>query len=264
MRGTFHRRALPPLLLLAVLAMGPPASATGVRCDYAAPVLTVNISVPATIFVTAGDEIKVRTSTKVFDCGSATTGNTSDVEVGGSSAADTFQIDQNGPGGSFPHMKQWDIDLGMGSDVVRVLGRPVLDRVYVNKAVIGSNTFDTIDTNGDGNPNIDLINIQRVEIRSFGGNDQIGVSGSGYQASGLIDLFPARLPLILKSGPGNDNLTGGIKNDTAVAGAGNDDLKGGKGADTLKGQGGADHMNGGPGNDTCLGGPGQDTAVQCE
>jgi Ca2+-binding RTX toxin-like protein len=120
-----------------------------------------------------------------------------------------------------------------------------------------------VDTNGQGNPNIEVINVQRVEIRSFGSNDQSGVSGSGFQATGF-QFFPARLPLILKAGPGNDELTGGIKNDTEMAGPGNDELKGGKGPDTLKGQGGSDRLNGNAGSDTCNGGPGADTLIACE
>lgn len=249
--------------LLGSVATGPPAIATGVRCEHAVPVLNVDISVPATIFVAAGDEIKVRTNAKVFDCGTATTGNTSDILVAGSSGADTFQVDQDGPGGSFPHSTLWDIDLKMGDDIARVLGRPVVDRVSVHKVVAGPNILDMIDTNAQGNPNIEVINVQRVEIRSFGGSDRIGVVRSDVQAAGF-QLFPARLPLILKSGPGNDDLVGGIRNDTETAGPGNDDLKGGKGPDILRGQGGSDHMNGGLGSDTCLGGPGSDTAVQCE
>jgi hypothetical protein len=101
-----YRLVLIPVAVVASLIMGPSAIATGVRCEHSAPVLNVSISVPATIFVAAGDEIKVRTSTKVFDCGASTTGNTSDVLVDATSAADIFQIDQNGPGGNFPHMKQ--------------------------------------------------------------------------------------------------------------------------------------------------------------
>jgi Ca2+-binding RTX toxin-like protein len=263
------RAAVP--LVVGMFMGGAPASATTAPCAQTGAKVDVTIDEPvhsAMLFVDTGEELKLRVDSGIsiitHDCGAATTANTNNVNVDGSVGQDIFEINQSGPGGSFPHTKFWDVTLGAGSDTVRVLGRPVVDRIYVNKLVSGGNTFDVIDTNGDGNPNIDLFNVQRVEIRSFGGNDQIGVSGSGYQTLGTFQLFPARLPLILKAGSGNDDLTGGIKNDVEAAGAGNDDLKGGQGSDLLKGQGGSDHMNGGPGSDTCLGGPGNDTAVQCE
>jgi Ca2+-binding RTX toxin-like protein len=96
--------------------------------------------------------------------------------------------------------------------------------------------------------------VERVELRSFGGNDRIGVSGSGYAVAGP-HLESARLPLILKGGPGHDELTGGIRNDREVGGTGNDDLSGGPGNDLL---------SGGPGTDTCRGGAGADTRLSCE
>jgi Ca2+-binding RTX toxin-like protein len=254
-----------------VLLTGPPASAT-FTCFYDSNNDTVFVSFdvvnPATVtlFVDTGGEIKLRENGTTFDCQDATTANTVQVIVDGTDGNEIFQIDQGGPGGPFPHTKYWGVDMMGGDDVVRVLGTSGVDRVYVNKLVnnVGQ-TFDVIDTNGDGNPNIDLRSVKRVEIRSYGGNDRIGVSGySAIGPLGGFQLFPSRLPLTLKAGGGSDQLTGGIKNDTAIGGGGNDDLSGGNGNDLLKGGSGNDDLDGDAGTDTCIGGPGADSLTQCE
>jgi Ca2+-binding RTX toxin-like protein len=142
----------------------------------------------------------------------------------------------------------------------------VVDRVYVQKLDAGTQIVDAIDLDGDGNPNVELDAVERVGIRSFGGNDRIGVSGgtgSGIGPLGFV-AFPSRLPLILKASGGSDRAKGGNKADTAVGSRGHDDLSGGNGNDLLKGGPGNDDLDGDAGTDTCLGGPGTDTAVQCE
>jgi Ca2+-binding RTX toxin-like protein len=267
------------LILIATLAslaltipLGPPVKATFAPCDYDGVSRVTVIVDPAvttaTIYVATGDEIKLKTDATVHDCGTATTANTSQILVNGSPANDTFQIDQDGPGGNFPHnTKLWGINLGGGNDLVRVLGRPGVDRVYVNKLVNNNGSFDVLDTNGDGNPNVDLQGVERVSLRSFGGNDHIGAGGSGYAGPSVLGNFqlnPARLPLILEAGTGSDELRGGTKNDKGIGGGGNDDAKGGAGNDLLKGGAGNDHLDGDAGTDTCKGGPGSDTSVQCE
>ena len=62
------------------------------------------------------------------------------------------------------------------------------------------------------------------------------------------------LPLVLRGGNGDDELTGGDGGDHLVAGSGSDILKGGKGNDDLYGQdgvGGNDSLYGGGGTDDC-------------
>lgn len=245
------------LAVLFATSLPTPANAT-IGCGYNPTNRTVflffleDVDV-ATIYVGANEQIRARFDATPHNC-NATTSEALHFNIGGSNGADVFQIDQDGPGESFPHSRDWSIDLAGGPDVVRILGRPAGDRVYVNKLVEGSSSFDVIDTNGDGQPNIDLFGVERVELRSFGGNDRIGVSGSGYAVAGP-HLESARLPLILKGGPGHDELTGGIRNDREVGGTGNDDLSGGPGNDLL---------SGGPGTDTCRGGAGADTRLSCE
>jgi Ca2+-binding RTX toxin-like protein len=274
MRPALRRFVLSAAALVLIPALESPVGATFAPCDYDGVNRVTVIIDPAvtkaTIYVDTGDEIKLKTDATVHDCGAATTGNTSQILVNGSPANDIFQIDQDGPGGNFPHNgKLWGINLGTGSDndLVRILGRPGVDRVYVNKLVNNTGSHDVIDTNGDGNPNIDLLGVERVSLTSFGGNDHLGVGGSGYAgpaALGSFQLKPARLPLILQSGPGSDELRGGTKNDKLIGGGGHDDAKGGAGNDLLKGGSGNDDLDGDAGTDTCKGGPGSDTTVQCE
>jgi Ca2+-binding RTX toxin-like protein len=256
--------ALVPLLLFI-----PPAGAT-FTCFYDSGNNTVQVDfdvinpVTVTLFVDTGGEIKLKENGTTFDCGSATTANTVQVIVTGTAANEAFQIDQGGPGGPFPHTKYWGVDMMGGDDVVRVLGTSGVDRVYVKKLVDMGQTFDVIDTNGDGNPNVDLESVKKVEIRSYGGNDRIGVSGYSEVGPLGFQLYPARLPLTLKAGGGSDQLTGGTKADTAIGGGGNDDLSGGGNNDLLKGGTGNDDLDGDAGTDTCIGGPGADTLTQCE
>lgn len=65
----------------------------------------------------------------------------------------------------------------------------------------------------------------------------------------------------LRSGNGNDSLTGNGAANTIEAGVGSDTVNGGLGADVLWGEGGDDRLNGGDGNDTLIGGLGRDTLV---
>ena len=271
------RLALRRLVLIAsvllILALDSGAGATFAPCNYDGvnriDVTFQTLSTKGRLFVATSDQIKLQIGATVHDCGAATTANTNFIIVAGTPGNDILLIDQDGPGGSFPHdTKLWGIDLGTGNDLVSVLGRPAVDRVYVNLLVQNDGTkADVIDTNGDGNPNVDLAGVERVLLRSFGGNDHIGASGSGYAGPSVLGSFqlkPARLPLTLQSGPGADELRGGKKNDRAVGGGGNDDAKGGAGNDLLKGGSGNDHLDGDAGTDTCKGGPGSDTTVQCE
>ena len=62
----------------------------------------------------------------------------------------------------------------------------------------------------------------------------------------------------IKSGSGNDNLTGNSRANLLDSGIGNDKLFGGTGNDTLLGGAGNDTLQGGSGNDILTAGPGQD------
>lgn len=74
----------------------------------------------------------------------------------------------------------------------------------------------------------------------------------------------------ISGGPGNDWLRSGLATDVAVGGSGNDllvgndasdSLYGGRGDDKIYGSGGNDLLDGGRGQDRLYGGPGRDTAT---
>ena len=65
----------------------------------------------------------------------------------------------------------------------------------------------------------------------------------------------------IKSGKGDDTISGLAGNDTAYGGAGNDVIYGGEGNDKLYGEAGDDTLYGGAGNDTLTGGAGADLFV---
>ncbi|TNC62135.1 calcium-binding protein [Rubellimicrobium roseum] len=91
----------------------------------------------------------------------------------------------------------------------------------------------------------------RIFGRGTGGNDSLGVDGSGYLAGGGgNDVL---------TGNGRSNvLNGGSGNDRLRAEGGSDALSGGDGRDVLLGQSGHDSLRGGNGDDTLDGGSGAD------
>ena len=269
--GPVQRFSSRALALSAVFTVGvgmltTPASATFV-CKNLSGVVNVHMQAAfdkATMYLNANDALKLNVDGVIHDCGKMANDFFS-VQVNPSSGADNFGIDISRTGAFFPHNVGFDVDLGQGSDTIRVLGDAGTDRIYANTLNSGGNSFQVIDTNGDGNPNVDLTGVNRINLMSFGGNDHLGVSGSGYpQVLGPFTLSPVKLPMVMNAAGGKDELRGGTKGDTALGGGGNDNAKGGSGGDLLKGGSGDDRLDGDAGTDTCKGGPGSDTTVQCE
>lgn len=179
------------------------------------------------------------------------------------------------------------LDLGAGSDKLRIKGSYVADRfrfgsngetLHVNLNAGEADHVDHDLTLGgvDGS----------VDVRDLGGWDVI--RGDGGRRTGS-SRFPMRL--VVKSGDGDDLLIGGTagdflsgerRNDAIRGGGGADTIRGGDGPDRLFGQRGpddifgnlgADRLEGGPGGDSldggggddrCIGGPGADQRVMCE
>lgn len=81
------------------------------------------------------------------------------------------------------------------------------------------------------------------------------------------DRFTAfRTGLVVRSGGGNDTLTGssgGLSVDTLDGGSGRDDIDAGVGNDRITGGSGRDHLRGGPGNDRISARDGQSDNVNC-
>jgi Ca2+-binding RTX toxin-like protein len=264
----FYSRAVvfSAVLAVAVGLLATPASATFV-CKNLSGVVNVHMQPAfdkATMYLNASEALKLNVDGVIHDCGK-TASQSFSVQVNPSTGADNFGIDISRTGAFYPHDVFFDVNLGDGNDTMRVLGDSGSDRIYANTLTQGPNSFQVIDTNGDGNPNVDLTGVNRINLTSFGGNDHLGVSGSGYsQVLGPFTLTPVKLPLVMNAAGGKDELRGGTKGDTALGGGGNDDAKGGSGGDLLKGGSGDDRLDGDAGTDTCKGGPGSDTTVQCE
>jgi Ca2+-binding RTX toxin-like protein len=101
--------------------------------------------------------------------------------------------------------------------------------------------------------------VSSFEVNAGGGDDTVTVSRT------------VPIPVTLRGGPGNDNLSGGggadkliggYGNDRLVGRAGDDSLFGGAGDDTLIGCSGNDILRGGPGTDVLLGGSGSNDELQ--
>lgn len=269
--GPVQRFSIRTFVLSAVLTVGvgmltTPASATFV-CKNLSGIVNVHMQPAfdkATMYLNANDVLKLNVDGVIHDCGK-TANDFFGVQVNPSAEADNFGIDLARTGAFYPHNVRFNVNLGAGSDTIRVLGDSGSDRIYANTLTQGPNSFQVIDTNGDGDPNVDLTGVNRINLTSFGGNDHLGVSGSGYSlVLGPFTLSPVKLPMVMNAAGGKDDLRGGAKGDTALGGGGNDNAKGGSGGDLLKGGSGEDHLDGDAGTDTCKGGPGSDTTVQCE
>ncbi|MGH2686919.1 MAG: hypothetical protein ACRDJP_15760 [Actinomycetota bacterium] len=190
------------------------------------------------------------------DCDGATNDNISIVSVEGTDANQTFLVDNSGPGGPFRREINWGVDLGAGIDAFQFRGTPQADLIYFGTWQQGNTIVDVVDTDGDGQPNMDINQVESMTRLPSGGNDRVSGSFRGTnRGTEGTSMGPARLPLTLKGGPGKDKLTGGLEDDTLVGGSKNDTLKGGKGKDLLKGGGG---------DDRCAGGPGKDRERGCE
>jgi Ca2+-binding RTX toxin-like protein len=260
------RLGLVAVLAASVTLLATPASGTFV-CKNLSGEVQVHMQAAfdkVRLFLDSSNDLMLDVDGTNHDCGK--TGDTTflGVRVNGSSGADDVAIDIRPAGTQWPHNTYHAIQLGAGNDVLRVLGGTGADRVYANTLTSGGNAFQVVDTNGDGQPNVDLFSVNRIVINGQGGADQLGVRGSGYVGTQGFTLSASKLPLTLNGGGGNDDLSGGNKADVGNGGGGNDDLSGGKEDDILRGQEGDDDLDGDGGTDTCIGGPGSDTTTQCE
>ena len=246
------RRALPILITAAIgsapVSAGPPED----RCERSGEILYVLLAPGGgEILVGDGGVIVVRVNGAEQNCEGANGQNVSFIVVNGTDGDDGFLLDQSGPGGPLPHDILWNVDLRLGSDRFLLRGPPGKDHVDIGTMPEDDSTVDVLDTDGNGHPNVDLRRVEVMEHLPNGGSDRVvGThAGSAGRTAGGGEMGSARLPLVLKGGPGTDTLIGGLANDTLVGGTKADTLKGGKARDLLKGGSGDDRCSGGPGKD---------------
>lgn len=131
------------------------------------------------------------------------------------------------------------------------------------------NDLDNLLSGGNGNDTLEggagndtLLGGSGLDTAVFSGGTAVTVTLSSVQAQntghGMDTLQSIEN---LRSGSGNDSLTGSSAANTVEAGGGNDTVSGGLGADVLWGEGGDDRLTGGDGNDTLIGGIGRDTMI---
>ncbi|HXF36793.1 MAG TPA: calcium-binding protein [Actinomycetota bacterium] len=224
------------LIGLQAIAGAVPAGAAA-TCSYDAGTQTVTVTVTsgrATLLVAIDGTIKWDddgTGAGAEQCGSANTGNTTDVVVNGDAQGETFVLN-NRFGLPFPSSISWDIGLagGVGDDL-RIIGSESDDD---NIAVTGS----TLSMNGATGS---LAGIENFILIGDVGNDTLDASG-----------LPVSMRAVLEGGAGADTLKGGARRDKLDGGDGSDTLEGGKGKDQLAPgvDGSDDTVTGGEGSDT--------------
>lgn len=202
------------------------------QCDFATGTVTLGLEA-GDIAVMARNSAGLVTINGI-QCGDATVSNTRQIVVEESSAgAQTLVLDfltgqfangrSGGPG--------WDIDLGGGTDNLRVRGTAGADRYMAGANGLATNT--------DANIDVAYAGIESLVISLGPGNDSFsgagGTTATGTALTSSISVF---------GGAGNDTLRGGAGADTLSGGEGNDIFSSGTDPD------GADTFNGGVGTDT--------------
>ncbi len=105
-------------------------------------------------------------------------------------------------------------------------------------------------------------NLNTLWTRPFTRDTPIDLDGfnlrSGFTENDVIDLSARSDGTVIRSGRGNDTVTGTGFNDVVVAGTGNDRAFGAGGSDRMSGDDGNDRLSGDLGRDQLNGGAGQD------
>jgi len=244
-------------LVLASLFLGPPAHAA-VTCSYSSGSQTVDVELSAdldwvfirvepggTAIQTAAAETSGFPGT-FSNCGSATVGNTTLIDVDDTSSAGRVTV-EIWDGADFGSV-DFDINFGDGDfDILNLEGSSEPDEYRLGGAGVAN--FNASD--GDA----DITGLTGVEfIQVFGNEGADTLKGSGGGGTG----GSATVGLFLVGGSGSDNLTGGLADDH-LSGEFSDDPS--PGNDTLKGAAGNDDLFGGPQDDIFVPGPGDDRLI---
>jgi Ca2+-binding RTX toxin-like protein len=128
------------------------------------------------------------------------------------------------------------------SGVLTITGTSGNDDYYISKNVNGTVIYDSGVVAYTFTPS----SIKKMKIDTGDGSDHIFV--------GLQEAIPCTI----KSGAGDDNITGGVSDDQIDAGDGDDVINASGGNDYVDGGLGNDGVGGGAGQDTLLGGDGRD------
>ena len=135
--------------------------------------------------------------------------------------------------------------------MLSVRGTPKDDRISIGLKA-GDPTVLQVDIGDDNSPDASFptASVARIDVDAGPGNDFVRIA----EDNGRV-----LIPVTLKGGPGNDELTGGSGAETIDGGPGEDVLAGGSGAGSFDGGPGNDVLVGGSGPGSFDGGPGDDT-----
>jgi Ca2+-binding RTX toxin-like protein len=229
-----------------------------------------------------------------FPCSTATTATLKKLVVTGTAGAQTLILDYLGGvfGAGTTNGVGVDVDLGGGSDALKIRGTKLADTFVFGSTGIAINT--------DAFKDITVANVETFVVTMSDGDDNF--SGAGNAVTGgaafatAVTVYGGAGNDTIRGGAGDDTLNGGDGNDTFTTGAtpdGNDAMVGGAGTDTadysartgavtvtindladdggtsetdnvatdieiLKGGAGDDHLTGSAAADTIFGGPGND------
>jgi len=245
-------------VVVAILAVSPGVQA-GSSCTYDPNIDQVTAlpggSSTTRLFVDSGGEIKVKFEGTEYDCGDATTTNTTGILLDGHPGDESLSVSQNGPGGPFPPTISFEIQAEGGRNFFRLIGSSGPDFFRFGVDGLGGLIADLY---ASGEHGIRLFDVESVSARMLGGGDTV---------TGRPADFPGPLPVALdaEGHGGPDTVIGGTAGDEPLSGgSGDDTVKGLAGRDFLFGDSGDDNLGGGPGTDTCSGGRGVDRLRGCE
>jgi Ca2+-binding RTX toxin-like protein len=228
--GPWHtigrRIGLVGVLMLAAAFVIPVSASADTTCSYesGAEELSVNFGAPndSAIFSVNGTEIRVNQAAGPVTCanGPATLANTEFVSIGGSAGATSTSVSIH------------DVTAFAGASVGFLLAAGDSLSIFGSLSapshfVIGNGG---VDSDGDGDRDIDYSLAKPEEIAAFGGNvdDTISAQGSAGTGAALTGSF-----VKLSGGSGNDTLDGGEAGDL---------IEGVNGDDVLRGHGGNDRL----------------------
>jgi Ca2+-binding RTX toxin-like protein len=210
------------------------------------------------VFVGPGGEIKASFGDTEFDCGDATTANTTSIVLDASSADEVLRISQNGAGGLFPPTISFVVQAEGGLDFFRLIGSSGPDSFRFGVDPADDGVAPAADLYATGDPRIRLLDVEFLSARMLGGNDSVtGKPGADFDG-------PLPIALDAAGAGGADIVIGGSDDDRLSGGRGGDTVKGLAGGDVLFGGSGNDDLGGGPGVDDCNPGPGNDRVRGCE
>ncbi len=269
-----HHLLVTSAILLASVSLSAPARAAATDCSLATDgTVTLAIDTPPTATLAVGrtgsGTVDFSTGGAFAPCGSATTSNTTAIQVTGTDAqSDAFALELGSSTAFFSGLgaANFAVSLGTGqTDVLVVEGTGGADTIGLGA--------DGLDLDGTTDADVALTSVETSTLNGRGGEDTLTGQGpaGAFTAALMINggakvdtLVGGAAADVINGGGGNDAIRGLAGPDSLVGSLGDDLVAGGLSDDVLNGGLGDDALRGGLGTDTCLQGPGTGDARGCE